>query len=498
MNTIIPGAAVLACVALVPLAQADLDADLVQELRPAGAAAGDGFGWSVDVDADVAVVGIPFRDTPWHLDAGAAEVWVRRDGRWQRQSVLAAADGVAQDRFGSTVSIDGDVLAVDAPRFRHRGGTVYVYGRRGDSWVLEARLAIGSDFDELRTLDVSGDTLVVGDLTASVHPYYGWRGAVHVFTRSDGTWSHEATITVAPPDSTFGWSVSIDGDTLAVGEPYRDTEGIVHVYTRTNGVWTEEATLRGELDYGYEVTVDQDTLAITKPVHSSDNLGRIDIHTRQNGLWTWQSTVFAADHGYDEPEVPALSGDILLLGGAHETGSLADALSRRAGSWGPGARLATDGPEIGFRFGTAVDGETALLGRPWADGGDAATGVVDVYRLRCRLPVEIDVKPGSPDNPIHPGGRERIPVAILGRADLDVSTIDASTLRFGPAGAAPIHDGGHIEDVDLDGFPDLLQHYRTSETGIPCGAETATVTGETFDGCLVAGTDTIDTVGACP
>jgi hypothetical protein len=105
----------------------------------------------------------------------------------------------------------------------------------------------------------------------------------------------------------------------------------------------------------------------------------------------------------------------------------------------------------------------------------------------------IDIKPGSDENPINPGAKGVIPVATLGNEFVDVQNIEFDSLRFGPAGAPPVHRKGHYEDVNGDGYLDLVTHHRTQETGIEHGDTEACMEG------LIAGTpfvacDTIRTV----
>lgn len=109
--------------------------------------------------------------------------------------------------------------------------------------------------------------------------------------------------------------------------------------------------------------------------------------------------------------------------------------------------------------------------------------------------VAIDIKPDSYPNSINPNSRGVIPVAILGSDTFNVADIDVTTLAFGPSGAPIAHLNGHLQDVNYDGIMDLVTHYRTRDTGIACGDESATLTGGTIDGQPIEGTDSIQTVG---
>ena len=94
-----------------------------------------------------------------------------------------------------------------------------------------------------------------------------------------------------------------------------------------------------------------------------------------------------------------------------------------------------------------------------------------------------------------------IPVAILTTdatdnvGTFDATTVDPTTVRFGSTGteATPVQDA--LEDVDGDGDTDMILRFNTQDTGIECGDTSATLTGQTFDGQTIHGTDSIETVG---
>lgn len=129
-------------------------------------------------------------------------------------------------------------------------------------------------------------------------------------------------------------------------------------------------------------------------------------------------------------------------------------------------------------------------------GGVAGDVFFDNVRLTVKpINIDIDIKPGSFPNSINPRNRGVIPVAILTTATFDAATVDPTTVFFGKTGteAAPVQSA--LEDVDGDVDTDLILHFNTQDTGIMCGDTSASLTGETFDGQAIEGSDSIKTAG---
>ena len=194
--------------------------------------------------------------------SGAVYVFTRSAGTWSQEQYLKASNPGEQDRFGGSLALSGDTLAVGA-RYEDSGskgvdgdqgdnittgkdsgedsGAVYIFTRSGTTWnhraYIKASNAGGGTNDIGRffgdhfgySLALSGDTLVVGA------PYEGSNtknvngnqkdnsmfgsGAVYIFTRSGGSWSQKAYIKASNPDKGdgFGASAALAGNTLAVG-----------------------------------------------------------------------------------------------------------------------------------------------------------------------------------------------------------------------------------------------------------------------------------------
>ena len=108
------------------------------------------------------------------------------------------------------------------------------------------------------------------------------------------------------------------------------------------------------------------------------------------------------------------------------------------------------------------------------------------------IEVQIDIKPGSDQNSINLKSRGVVPVAILTTDDFDAATIDPASVTF--AGAAPVR--WNLEDVDNDGYDDMILHFRTQELDLDQDSTEATLTAHLLTQAIVSGTDEVRIVSS--
>jgi hypothetical protein len=191
-----------------------------KKLTAADGAADDGFGSSVSISGESAVVGAPYDDVDANVNQGSAYVFTRSGVTWSQQAQLTAADGVDLERFGNSVAISGETAVVGADPLGGWIGSAYVFARSGVTWSEQAQLA-AADGDFFGTsVAISADTVVVGAERAN-----GEQGSAYVFTRSGTAWSQQKKLTAAvstDPQKCFGGSVALSGETAVVGAEYED------------------------------------------------------------------------------------------------------------------------------------------------------------------------------------------------------------------------------------------------------------------------------------
>ncbi len=293
-------------------------------LKASNTGAGDGFGLSVAVSGDTAVIGAFLEaSNATGVDgnqadnsaggSGAAYVFTRSGTTWTQQAYLKASNTGEFDRFGISVAVSGDTVVVGSQNessnatgvggdqgnnLTPESGAVYVFTRTGGTWAQQAYLKASNtgEYDHFGySVSVSGDTAVIGA--------YGERstatgvggnqadngaldsGAAYVFTRTGGTWTQQAYLKASNTgvEDYFGQSVAVSGDTAVIGAYAEDnnaigvdgnqadnsapTSGAAYVFSRSGTTWTQQAYLKsGSLQFddrfGHSVAVSGDTAVI--------------------------------------------------------------------------------------------------------------------------------------------------------------------------------------------------------------------------------------------
>jgi len=136
--------------------------------------------------------------------------------------------------------------------------------------------------------------------------------------------------------------------------------------------------------------------------------------------------------------------------------------------WLGSADVTTDGTgSVIFDVGlTAVTVSDNVITATTTDA-DGNTSEFSYAAAVPRVPIQIDVKPGSNKNPINLASKGVIPVAIFTTADFNAADVDVSTVIWAGAHVAQKNNGSFmsgLEDVDGDGDLDLVIHFRLEET----------------------------------
>jgi hypothetical protein len=170
------------------------------------------LGRSVSIDGGTAAVGAD--------GELAAYVYVRDAGGWSFEQRIPDPEGGLSGGFGRSVSISGERIAIGAYATTvdevGTQGTVYLYTRIGGVWLDEQTLVASDGVLDLRY----GYTVALDEDQVAVSPNYAQ--AVYVYSLVDGVWTDERRITTDEPECAagfFGTALALDGETLLVGAP---------------------------------------------------------------------------------------------------------------------------------------------------------------------------------------------------------------------------------------------------------------------------------------
>ncbi|MDZ7371534.1 MAG: T9SS type A sorting domain-containing protein, partial [candidate division KSB1 bacterium] len=256
----------------------------IEKLSPRNAQAGENYGWAVAISNNTVLVGSYYKTIEIEGQqieyAGAVDVYVynTNKGTWDFQTTLTTPEPQEYEGFGYSLAIDGDVALIGA--YTRDVGTVtgagmaFIYRRNGSSWGCEATLSHDEPAKNANfgwSVSISGNIAVVGE------PFLDEKGAAYVFTYSNGSWSSANKLPANYLDTKdfFGWSVAASQNSVVIGawgessdgssrnDNSRSNSGAAYFFVQNAGTWVESYFLKAANcetgdSFGYSIAISGD------------------------------------------------------------------------------------------------------------------------------------------------------------------------------------------------------------------------------------------------
>lgn len=306
------------------------------------------YGSSVSANGERIAIGAPLA-SDLYSNTGIAYVF-RYDptsSTWIEEAEFRASNCLflpVGNRFGTSVSLYGDILVVGAPFNGSFTGAACVYRYDGTAWIGETILYApdGASGDWFGFHLSAGDNVVL--IGSDGHSDNGlYAGAVYVYRYNPAIseWAFEAKL--MPSDGTagdqFGWGVDLSANVAIISSYLNDDLGegsgsaYIFRYDTITTMWTEEAKLlasdgAGGDQFGHSVSVSENVAFIG--AFRGDGLisdsGSIYSFRYDGSSWNEEVELFATDSAppdeYDQNDFFSLS--IAQSGGVVFVGALAD------------------------------------------------------------------------------------------------------------------------------------------------------------------------------
>lgn len=238
-----------------------------QKLLAADGAAGDSFGFAVGLSGSNAIVGA-YGDDDKGVNSGAAYIFQFNGSAWSSGAKIAASDGAAADYFGLSVAISGQYAVVGADlddSIAANAGSAYIFRLGTSGWVQDTKLVpsnILADDHFGISVAIDGEVVVVGADESDAAAPSG--GAAFVFRLVGSEWQSQGRLLPSgtPAYESFGVSVAVSGDRIVVGAanakdnsltyPNPD-QGAAYVFDYSNGAWNLSTRILAEDGWAYDL-----------------------------------------------------------------------------------------------------------------------------------------------------------------------------------------------------------------------------------------------------
>ncbi len=331
----------------------------LQKIYAADGSTSNHFGWSVDLGSNYLVVG-----QPEGYGGGAVYVFIKNNGSWIQLSKITASDTEGNNKFGESVSTDGEFILVGAPN----KNAAYFYKAGNGTW--EEQKIIGEANDHFgSSVAIYGNYALIGadspgsstNCHAFLFHYNGtlweevqelhnisalWFGKsvaltgnmaviadninINLYNFSDDTLVYLTSLTYGSSEDEFGHSLDISDDYIVAGSWRSDENGndagSVYVFHKLANMWVLNQQLipddvsEGDR-FGCSVAVSGEYLVVGAlndfdETDSTEQKGSAYIfHADENDNWQLVEKIIPSDadyHTFFGTSATILDGEIVV------------------------------------------------------------------------------------------------------------------------------------------------------------------------------------------
>lgn len=284
-----------------------------QSLKPVVLATGDGFGSSVAIHNNTAIIGAPYTDVAGNANQGKVYIYDFSGSVFTLTAELVAPDGQPEEYFGRSVSIFGDYAVVSGAHTRQASFPVpppmpiskaYIFKKTGGVWALHTSINVNStevvSFGS--SISIDNDFLAIG-----ASGYQENEGKVYFYQLLGGVWSQHSIITrpVFQYNDSFGFSVALKNQKLIIGAPDGQTNngvGTAFLYHFDGTSWLLNSTIKGSDwfsgdRFGTSVSLNDNVAVIgANGIHVSGyKNGKAYIFKNHGNIWKQEAILNASD-----------------------------------------------------------------------------------------------------------------------------------------------------------------------------------------------------------
>ncbi len=372
------------------------------------------FGNSVAISGDTAVIGAE----GFNGATGTAYIYERNSSTntFMQIAQLNASDSAANNHFGISVAISGDIVVVGASGNAYNGsytGAAYLFEKPDSGWIsttetLRFTASDGTQGDTFGTsVAICGNVVVVGG-PGDDNDNGSDSGSAYLFEKPVSGWINireiaKLTASDAASYDYFGSSVAISGDTVVVSTYYDDgNSGSAYLFEKPVSGWasvTENAKFTASDaasgdNFGGSIAISGDTIIVGASMNDSGS-GSAYLYEKPVSGWrsTTENAKFTASDAttYDYfGKSVAIGRDIVVIGAPYGGGASGSAylFEKPASGWANAtedAKLtASDGAASDY-FGSsvAISGDTVVVGAHLDDdGGMSNSGASYIYKAK--------------------------------------------------------------------------------------------------------------------